>query len=192
VLSDDEIMEDWQIPVMEAMADVVTESQGDVLEIGFGRGVASDMIQNRGVQSHTIVECNDAIVERYRDWRERRPDATIHLIHGKWQDTTDRFEQYDGIFFHTYPLNEEELLENVVNSVTFAANFFPVAADHLREGGAFSYLTNEADSLSRAHQRLLFEHFSSFSMKVVGPLDLPADSRDDLWADSMVVVKAIK
>ncbi|NNF04943.1 MAG: class I SAM-dependent methyltransferase, partial [Rhodothermales bacterium] len=116
VLSDDEIMEDWQIPVMEAMADVVTESHGDVLEIGFGRGVASDMIQDRGVRSHTIVECNDAIVERYHDWRERGPDATIHLIHGKWQDTIDRFEQYDGIFFHTYPLNEEELLENVVNS----------------------------------------------------------------------------
>ncbi len=56
VLSDEEIMEDWQIPVMQAMADVVTESHGDVLEIGFGRGGASDLIQEKGVRSHTVVE----------------------------------------------------------------------------------------------------------------------------------------
>ena len=36
-VSDDQIMEDWQIPLMQAMAKVVTESGDDVLEIGFGR-----------------------------------------------------------------------------------------------------------------------------------------------------------
>ena len=41
-LTDDEIMEDWQIPVMEAMANVITPPGGHILEIGFGRGVASD------------------------------------------------------------------------------------------------------------------------------------------------------
>ena len=40
-LADDEIMEDWQIPVMREMARVVTAQPGDVLEIGFGRGSPS-------------------------------------------------------------------------------------------------------------------------------------------------------
>ena len=192
VLSDEEIMEDWQVPIMKAMAEAVTSSGGDILEIGFGRGVASDLIQSRGVRSHTVVECNDAIVARFRLWAAGYPDRDIRLIHGKWQDVVDRFGLYDGVFYHAYPLNESEYVEQVVNSVTFAEHFFPVASRHLRSGGVFTYLTNEADSLSRAHQRLLFRYFSSFSLQLVGPLSLPENSRDDLWADSMVVIQAFK
>lgn len=191
-LSDHEIMEDWQIPVMAAMARVVTETHGDVLEIGFGRGIASDLIQANGVRSHTVVECNDSVVARYEAWRAGYAERDIRLIHSKWQDATNRLEQYDGIFFHTYPLDEEEFVEYVAKSVTFAAHFFPTAAAHLRAGGAFSYLTNEVDSLSRAHQRLLLQHFRSFSLERVEALNVPPDSQDQLWGDSMVVVKAVK
>lgn len=191
VLSKQEIMEDWQIPLMEAMADFVTESHGDVLEIGFGRGVASEFIQARGVKSHTIVECNDAIVADFEQWRQQYPDRDIRLIHGKWQDTLDQFASYDAIFFHAYPLNEAEYLEQAVNSTTFAEHFFSTAAGHLRSGGIFTYLTHEIDSFSRAHQRAVFTHFSEFTLKVVD-LSLPADVNDAWWADSMVVIKAIK
>lgn len=191
-LRDDEIMEDWQIPVMQAMAEVVTAEHGAVLEVGFGRGISATMIQDAGVRSHTIVECNDDVIARYDRWRERYPDRDIRLIRGRWQDTVDQFGKYDGIFFHTYPLSEEEYVEQVVRSVTFAASFFPVAAAHLREGGVFAYLTNEIDSLGRAHQRLLLRWFREFAMRAVGPLELPADSRDDLWGDSMIVVKAVR
>jgi guanidinoacetate N-methyltransferase len=75
--------------------------------------------------------------------------------------------------------------------VTFAAGFFPVAAAHLRKGGVFTYLTNEIDSLGRAHQRLLFDHFSSLRLQRVA-LTLPADVRDAWWADCMVAVAAVK
>ncbi|MCZ6887430.1 MAG: hypothetical protein O7H39_02960, partial [Gammaproteobacteria bacterium] len=73
-LQDDDIMEAWQVPLMQAMAEVVTETHGAVLEIGFGRGIASTMIQKLGVQSHTIVECNDSIVARFEKWRTHFPD----------------------------------------------------------------------------------------------------------------------
>jgi guanidinoacetate N-methyltransferase len=191
-LEDRDIMEDWQIPVMRAMAQVVTETHGDVLEIGFGRGLSSTYIQEHGVRSHTIVECNDSVVERFHQWKQHYPDRVINLIRGRWQDVQDQFGSYDGIFFHTYPLNEEEYAEHVVKSVTFAEHFFPTAAAHLRGGGLFTYLTNEMDSFSRAHQRLVFRFFTSFTLRVVGPLQLPDDSRDDLWADSMVVIKAVR
>lgn len=191
-LADQDIMEDWQIPVMQAMARIVAETHGDVLEVGFGRGLSADFIQAEGVRSHTIVECNDAVVERYHAWAQQLPDRDLRLIHGTWQDTTDRFGRYDGIFFHTYPLNEEEYVAHVARSVTFAEHFFPTAAAHLRPGGIFTYLTNEVDSLSRAHQRLLFRYFTAFTLEVVGALDIPDDSQDALWGDSMVVIKAVK
>ena len=149
LLTEDEIMEDWQIPLMRAMAEVVTETHGEVLEIGFGRGVSSDFIQAQGVKSHTIVECNDAIVADFQRWRTQYADRDIRLIHGKWQDTVDQFAHYDGIFFHAYPLNEMEYLETAVNSATFAEHFFSTATIHLREGGIFTYLTHEIDSFSR-------------------------------------------
>ena len=88
-------------------------------------------------------------------------------------------------------LSEDEAIELLSSSVTFAENFFSVAATHLRPGGVFTYLTNEIDSLGRAHQRLLFEHFSDLRLQRV-PLTLPSDVRDAWWADSMVVIAAVK
>ncbi len=67
-LADDQIMEDWQIPVMRAMVDAVCAGRGEVLEIGFGRGVAADFIQQLGPRSHTVVECNDSVIERFHRW----------------------------------------------------------------------------------------------------------------------------
>jgi len=192
MLKDQEIMEDWQIPVMKAMADIVTEAHGDVLEVGFGRGVSSDYIQERGVKSHTIIECNDDILNNLNEWKAERPDSDIRPVHGMWQDVGDQLEAYDGIFFHTYPLNEDEHEDYVVKSTTFAEHFFPTAAKHLRKGGIFTYLTNEIDSFSRPHQRLVFKYFESFTLKVVDKLELPEFCLDTLWADSMVVIKAVK
>lgn len=192
-LEEQEIMEDWQMPLMRAMAHNVTDSHGDILEIGLGRAVSSTYIQDCGVKSHTIVECNNYIVEHFfPEWRSRYPDKDIRLIHGKWQDVIDQLELYDGIFFHTYPLNETEFIEQALKSTTFAGHFFPTAAAHLRKGGSFTYLTHEIESLSREHQRLIFKHFRSFILSVVGSLPIPENCIDAWWADSMAVIKAIK
>ena len=191
ILSDDEIMEEWQIPLMQAMAEVVTESHGNILEIGFGCGISATMIQEQQVLSHTIIECNDSVVERYLEWKELFKDKKINLVHGLWQDTIDDLGFFDGIFFHTYPLNQEEYMQNVHGRSTFAEHFFETAARHLHPKGVFTYFSNEIDSLSRGHQRELFKYFSSFSLKVID-LKLPDDINDTWWADSMVIVKAVK
>ena len=185
-------MEDWQTPIMKKMAEFVTESHGDVLEIGFGRGVSAGFIQARGVKSHTIIESNPKVVEQYYvPWMKQFAEKDINLVFGKWQEVQDRLETYDGLFFHAFPLNEQEFLEYVINSITFAEHFFPIAANLLKKGGVFSYLTTEIDSLSRRHQRALFEHFSLLTLSIE-PLSVPEDTQDTWWANSMVVVKAIK
>lgn len=190
-LSAQQIMEDWQIPVMEAMAEAMTDSHGDVLEIGFGRGIASDFIQECGVASHTIIECDPSVLRECESWRGQRPDAQVSIVPGMWQDVIGQLGEYDGILFHTYPLSEQDHLEQVVQSVTFAEHFFPTAATHLKRGGIFSYLSNETDSLSRAHQRLLFRYFSSFSLSRATGLNIPEDSHDVHWSDAMVIIGAV-
>jgi guanidinoacetate N-methyltransferase len=191
ILSDDEIMEEWQIPLMRAMAEVVTESHGNILEIGFGYGVSATLIQEQGVRSHTIIECNDAVVETFLKWKVLFRKNQINLVHGLWQDTIDDLGLFDGIFFHTYPLNEEEYMKYVHGRTTFAEHFFETAAKHLHPGGVLTYFSNEIDSLSRGHQRALFKHFSSVSLKVIS-LELPDEINDTWWADSIVIVKAVK
>ncbi len=190
-LSDEDIMEDWQIPLMRAMASIATETHGDLLEIGFGRGVSAGIIQDMGVRSHTIVECNESVIDRFHGWKAGYPDKDIRLLAGRWQDVADQFSDYDAIFFHTYPLNEQEYVDQAVNSATFAEHFFPTAARFLRPGGVFTYMTNEIDSLSRGHQRALLRYFSAFGVQLQ-PLQLPSDVRDTWWADSMVIVRAVK
>ena len=191
-LSDEEIMEDWQIPLMRELAIAVTGSHGHVLEIGFGRGISSGFIQDCGVLSHTIIECNDTVVERFNTWRELFTDRDIRLVHGKWQDVLEELGTYDGLFFHTYPLNQTEIMEQIADSTTFAEHFFPHAAAHLNDGGAFTYLSNEIDSLSRTHQRALFKHFRSIKLEVSEELQLPVDVRDAWWANTMAIVTATK
>ena len=190
-LSDQEIMEDWQIPLMQSMVNAITQSNGDILEIGFGRGISSTMIQEAGAASHTIIECNDSVVDRFHEWKPLMPGENIKLVHGLWQDTIQNLGQFDGLFFHTYPLNKDEYMAYVNGAVTFAEHFFPTAIEHLKDGGAFTYFSNEIDSLSREHQRLLLKYFSSFSVQTIS-LEVPNDVVDTWWADSMVVIKAIK
>lgn len=193
ILGEDEIMEDWQIAVMREMAARVSGSDCDILEIGFGRGIASDFIQEGGARSHTIVECNQSVIDQHFDpWNANREERDIRLIRGRWQDSVDQFELYDGIFFHTYPLNESEFVEYVAQSATFAEHFFDTAAAHLRPGGRLTYLTNEFDSLSRSHQRALFKRFSSFRLSLLCDLKVPKCTRDAQWAQQTVIACATK
>lgn len=191
-MSEQEIMEDWQTPLMQTMAGYACEAHGDVLEIGFGRGVAASFIQASGVQSHTIVEMNQhSIKDFFVPWQQQFPDKHIRLVEGRWQDVLHQLTTFDTVFFHAFPMNAAEFIEYIAKSATFAEHFFPTAASLLRPGGAFTYMTTETDSVSRRHQRSLLAHFDEVHMKVER-LQVPEDTCDAWWATSMVVLKAIK
>ena len=111
---------------------------------------------------------------------------------GLWQDILDQLETYDGLLFHTYPLSSEEMAEILSTSCTFAEHFFPHAASLLKPGGRFTYFTNDADSISRRHQRTLFKYFSSFRIYQLDGLEIPETSADAQWFDQIVAVEAIK
>jgi guanidinoacetate N-methyltransferase len=190
--SDSAIMEDWQIPIMRAMAGIVGRHGGNVLEIGFGRGISAEFIQEYEVERHTIVESESGVVERYfHPWRKKHGKANIDLQIGKWQDCEFSPESFDGILFHAYPLDETEFFEHIVKSVTYAEHAIPAMAGLLRAGGRFTYLTNEIDSLSRTHQRLLFRYFSQIKIEVID-IDVPEDTKDAWWAPQMVIIECVR
>ncbi len=186
----DEIMESWQLPIMEKMVNLATKNKGDILEIGYGRGVSAAMIQKRSISSHSIVECVPSIAKQCHQWAEGQSIDNLTVYESRWEEVHQNFTLYDGIFFHTYPMDNEEYAQMVRNSATLAEPFFPVAAKHLKPGGIFTYFSNEIDSLSRTHQRALFEHFREISIQPVKNLNMPADVKDTWWIDQMMVVAA--
>ncbi|WP_298500471.1 class I SAM-dependent methyltransferase [uncultured Algibacter sp.] len=163
IMEAQEIMEDWQIPLMQEMAKVIAEDGGDILEIGFGRGISAEMILKFPIETYTTIECNNDVINTYfKDFKEKHHTKRIKLVPGLWQDTIDGLDVFDGILFHTYPLNDDEYIQYVNGSVTFAEHFFLHAAKHLKPGGLFTYFSNEIDSLSREHQKLLLKTFLFF------------------------------
>jgi len=100
VHNDREVMMDWEDPIMSASAAYVTEGGGDILEIGFGMGIASDYIQSHSISSHTIVENHPQIIERANAWASGKSNVTI--VAQNWYDVKDSLGKFDGIFYDTY------------------------------------------------------------------------------------------
>jgi guanidinoacetate N-methyltransferase len=173
------------------VAKVVTETHGDVLEIGFGMGISASYIQSMGVKSYTVIECNEDVAKEFEKWKTKCPDSSIQFVLGKWQDVIEGLGKFDGIFFDTYPMTEQEFSKYVIEDVTFGEHFFSTAAKHLNDGGVFSYYSNEIDSVSRRHQRALFKHFKEVTFSACEPLYPPEDC-NYWWADSMIVTKCVK
>jgi len=189
VIEGHQVMQSWEDTIMKEMAQTISETQGDILEIGFGMGISASYIQDQQVKSHTIVECNDQVVEAFSKWKAGYSNKEINVIHGKWQDSLDQLKHYDGILFDPYFVSESDSVE--VESTTAIGSFLSVILPHLRKGGVVTYFTREIDSLSRAHQRLLLKYFSTVTLTRVDDL-VPPENCNYWWANSMMVVKAVK
>lgn len=191
LIQDQQVMQAWERPLMKRLAQEIAGPDKDVLEIGFGMGISASFIQEVGARSYTVVEPNRDVMGAFEAWRARHPDADVRLVEGTWQEAADQLGEYDGILFDTYPLSQEEYVRNEVEGSAYAhaAEFFPLAAEKLRPGGAFTYFTCEIDTLSRGHQRALMRHFDEVSLRVQRGLS-PPDGCQYWWSDSMVVVRA--
>lgn len=95
-----EVMMGWESSIMQASANYVCEGGGDILEIGFGMGMAADYIQANSIASHTIVEIHPQIIEKAKEWASGKPNVTI--VEGDWYDVKDSLPAYDGVFYDTW------------------------------------------------------------------------------------------
>jgi guanidinoacetate N-methyltransferase len=189
VIDGQQVMQAWEHPYMAKLAQITAAAHGDVLEVGFGMGISASAIQDIGVRSHTIIECHPDVQQRFKAWRAGYPDNDIRLAPGRWEEQLDNLGQFDAILFDAYPLDEREWTDHYVNDVTYARHFFEAAADHLRSDGVFTYYSNEVDSMSRSHQRALFEYFEEITTSVIHGLEPPEDCH--YWqTGSFVVISA--
>lgn len=189
LVSGQEVMQTWEEPLMRELARAVTIPGGSVVEIGFGLGLSAGFVQDVRPARHVIVEANPQTAEVARQWAQAPGRTGVEIVTGRWQDALPALGRFDGVLFDTYPMDESEVDSYVLRDATFAEHFFAAAGAHLADDGAFTYYSNEIDSLSRRHQRALLRHFRTFAVHIVDGLRPPADC-SYWWAPSMVVITA--
>ncbi|EGD76103.1 hypothetical protein PTSG_00809 [Salpingoeca rosetta] len=135
-LIDDEkrgVMMMWEKPLMEAHAELMCRTQGDVLNVGFGLGLVDTAIQAHSPRTHTIIEAHpDVYKKMIADGWDKRPG--VKVIHARWQDVVGDLPQFDGIFFDTF--------DDVLHMHEFHQHLPQVLQLQLQELG-FSYFEND-------------------------------------------------
>ena len=119
-----DVMMDWEHPMMKRHAELVCHAGEDVLEVGFGMGISASYIQALKPRTHTIVECHPQVLPRLRAWAKDKP--SVRILEGEWFDRRADLGTYDGIFYDTY-------------ADPHAADFFATFEDYLKPGGRMTF-----------------------------------------------------
>jgi len=105
---DDAIMMEWERPLMEAHASIITgNSQRNkiVLNVGFGMGIIDTALQKLEPAMHYIIEAHPDVYRKmvHDGWDKK---SNVRVCFGRWQDEMPKLMQegvvFDGIFFDTY------------------------------------------------------------------------------------------
>jgi len=127
------VMEQWEHPYMAELARVATQNGGVVLEVGFGLGLSGTAIQKFDIEEHIIIEANDGVIARGKEWAKTQPHK-VTFMHGLWQDEIKKLKplSVDGVLYDTYPLTKEE---QHTHQFDFIRQIFSV----LKPGGVLTY-----------------------------------------------------
>jgi len=170
-IDDQPVMESWEKPYMEKLADLAAEGGGDILEIGFGLGLSGKHVQtHKNVLTHTIIEANDKVFESLQEFAKAEEAAGRPKVvpeKGLWVDALERLKasgsRYDAILYDPYPQNEsEQHLHQFL--------FMNAAKDLLKPGGRFVYC----------------------NLTSIGKLKESYETWEELWTKSQVPYLTVK
>ncbi len=104
---DDAVMMEWERPLMNAHASLLTRNAHGkrVLNIGFGLGIIDTALQEYKPSSHVIIEAHPVVYDKMiKDGWEKKPG--VRICFGRWQDELPNLVEegliFDGIFYDTY------------------------------------------------------------------------------------------
>ena len=124
-----EIMHEWETPIMKQDAKLLCEGGGSILNIGYGMGIIDGFIRDHKPDKHTIIEVHPQIVKNAKD------AGYENVLEGDWLDVVKNMtEQFDAIYFDTYCFDRDDW-----------AIFTKDHVDRLlKPGGRFSYFNRDA------------------------------------------------
>ncbi|MBS0655391.1 MAG: methyltransferase domain-containing protein [Verrucomicrobia bacterium] len=102
---------EWIKKYIELLVDEL-RPKGDVLEIGFGTGIAADRIQKSRPKSHTIIESDEKLIESAREWAKKHPNTKV--IHDSWENALKTLHSFDEVFFNDF--SEDAAVQLILRS----------------------------------------------------------------------------
>lgn len=144
-----QIMMEWEKPYMEKSIEIL-QPFGKVLEIGFGLGYSATKIcEMENVTEYNVIECSPVVWDKFVLWKETqiklKPELTINLIKGRWQDILQTLGTFDTIYFDDY--NGDGFMESVTRYNKF---MFQILNEHVNIGTKLcSYSTKKEDTFSK-------------------------------------------
>ena len=180
-----QVMMSWEKPLMHKMVEMLhSETQGDILEVGFGMGISATAIQSSGVKSHTIIEPHPEVYERALGWRKSYPDSKIDIVRGYWQNIVAELKFYDGIFFDTFtPSDRGAQIKRL--------HFFLVASEKLLKPSGALVFYHMSSKLEYSYQKQLFKYFSKVFIERFDIIP-PEDCRYAHIKDHTLCIIAVK
>ena len=182
-----QIMQTWETPYMKKLAEIATSQGGHVLEIGYGMGISAGFIQmSKKIKDHTVVECHPAMILNIKErFSKNIKTKRLILLEGFWEDVTKKIpsRSFDGILFDSCPLDKE------VEFFQFFP-FFREAFRLLKDGGIFTYFSDEPLEISREHMEELRKvGFKNITFKICS-IKPPKDCL--YWKHDTIVAPIIK
>jgi ubiquinone/menaquinone biosynthesis C-methylase UbiE len=92
-----QILSEWKKNYTQALISSLKPT-GDVLEIGFGIGIGSELILKNHPKSLTIIEPDSQIAAAATNWAKQHKNVTV--IEGNWQTILPQQGKFDAIFFN--------------------------------------------------------------------------------------------
>ncbi len=176
-----QIMQAWERPLMEVLAREVTASHGDILEVGFGMGMAAGAIVQRGCRTYTVIEAHPEIAANARLWGQQQ-SIPVTILEGFWQDVAPNLPaEFDGILFDTFPICQEDAHIN-------PAAMIPAMQRVLRPGGILTYYSGVAYGFPNDQLRLLLGHFDEVKLIKVADLKPYPPPACDYWNQPCMII----
>jgi hypothetical protein len=167
-----DVMSTWETPIMQKHADIVCANGGHILEFGFGMGISAGLIQEKDIESHTIIEINDNIYDALVEWAQDKPN--VIPVKGDWYDDIPTDRKYDGIFYDGFG--------DMLNK-----RYFPTRImQHCKEGTILTWYNNflkdesqydgDVKAIKKVHEIEQFDRQERISYDTV-TLEIPDEAR---------------
>lgn len=178
LIGGEQVMQEWERPLMRQLASFAARAGGRVLEVGFGLGISADYLIDAGCQEYCVIEAHPVIAQRARDWG-RAQKVPVRVIEDFWQNVDGAVDGFDAVLFDTFPMTADERSRNHFPFLGQASRF-------INDGGCLTYYSDETRDFRPEHLRLIFENFAHAEFVVVDGLKVPPGC--DYWrADHMVL-----
>lgn len=105
-----QILTEWKQLYTDALIDALHPS-GDVLQVGFGLGIASNRILKFKPKSLVIIESNASIIPQMKSWAKKKPG--VITIEQEWDKALGKLGVFDTVFFNDDTQSDLEILNTL-------------------------------------------------------------------------------